>query len=116
MGFFEILLIAVVALLVVGPQRMPEAVRSVALTVGRIKRTLGAARREIEKQIGADDIRRQLHNEEIIETLERGNPEAWKTDLGEHFDDGNTILPEDNNKTVNTTTSNTKTVSTDQHV
>jgi sec-independent protein translocase protein TatB len=66
MGLFEILIIAVVTLLAVGPERMPEAVRSVALTIGRIKRTLQSARSELGEHIGADDIRRQLHNEEIM--------------------------------------------------
>lgn len=66
MGLFEILIVAVVTLLAVGPERMPEAVRSFALTIGRIKRTLQSARSEIEEHIGADEIRRQLHNEEIM--------------------------------------------------
>lgn len=69
MGFFEIMLIAIVALLVVGPEKLPETVRSVALWVGRIKRTLRDTRSEIERQIGADDIRRQLHNEEVMRNL-----------------------------------------------
>ena len=69
MGFFEIMLIAIVALLVVGPEKLPETVRSVALWVGRIKRSLRDTRSEIERQIGADDIRRQLHNEEVMRNL-----------------------------------------------
>ena len=71
MGFFEILLVAIVALFVVGPERMPEAVRSVALTIGRIKRSFNSARSELEKQIGTDDIRRQLHNESVLESIEK---------------------------------------------
>lgn len=71
MGFFEILLIGVVTLLVVGPERMPEAVRSTALTIGRIKRAFHQAREEVEKQVGADEIRMQLHNEEVMENLEK---------------------------------------------
>ena len=66
MGFFEILIVAVVTLLVVGPERMPEAVRAVALTIGRIKRAFHSAKSEIEEHIGADEIRRQLYNEEIM--------------------------------------------------
>jgi len=69
MGLFEILLIAVVTLLVVGPERMPETVRSVALTIGRLKRMLSSAREEIEKQVGADDIRQQLHNEAVMDAI-----------------------------------------------
>ena len=71
MGLFEILLIAVVTLLVVGPERMPEAVRSTALTIGRIKRMFNNAKAEVEKQVGADEIRMQLHNEEVMASLER---------------------------------------------
>lgn len=69
MGLFEILLIVIVTLLVVGPERMPEAVRSVALTIGRIKRMFNNARNEIEKQVGVDEIRQQLHNEVVMENL-----------------------------------------------
>jgi sec-independent protein translocase protein TatB len=71
MGLFEIILIAVVTLLVVGPERMPETVRSVALTIGRLKRMLSSAREEIEKQVGADDIRQQLHNEAVMDAIAR---------------------------------------------
>jgi len=71
MGFFEILLIAIIALLVVGPERMPEAVHNVALTIGRIKRNLASAREEFERQIGAEDIRRQLHNEAVLESIHK---------------------------------------------
>ncbi|MDO3387869.1 Sec-independent protein translocase protein TatB [Gilvimarinus sp. SDUM040013] len=70
MGFFELLLIAIVSLVVIGPERLPETVRAVSLWVGRLKRSLRETRSEIEKQIGADDIRRQLHNEEIMRNLE----------------------------------------------
>ena len=73
MGFFEILLIVVVTLLVVGPERMPEAVRSVALAIGRVKRLFNNARADLEKQIGADDIRLQLHNEAVMDSLEKLN-------------------------------------------
>ena len=70
MGFFELLLIAIVSLLVIGPERLPETVRSVGLWIGRLKRSLSETRTEIERQIGADDIRRQLHNEQIMRNLE----------------------------------------------
>ncbi|MDO3380867.1 Sec-independent protein translocase protein TatB [Gilvimarinus algae] len=69
-GFFELLLIAIVSLVIIGPERLPETVRAVSLWIGRLKRSLRETRSEIEKQIGADDIRRQLHNEEIMRNLE----------------------------------------------
>lgn len=69
-GFSEIVLCLLVALVVIGPEQLPHAVRSVALWVGRLKRSLRDTREEIERQIGADDIRRQLHNEDIMRSLE----------------------------------------------
>ncbi|MGH1471827.1 MAG: Sec-independent protein translocase protein TatB [Cellvibrionaceae bacterium] len=70
-GFTEILLIAGVALFVVGPERLPDAVKTISLWIGRFKRGLRETRREIEQQIGADEIRRELHNEEIMQNLEK---------------------------------------------
>ncbi|HWV14560.1 MAG TPA: Sec-independent protein translocase protein TatB [Cellvibrio sp.] len=70
-GFSELLVCAVVALVVIGPERMPEAVRSIGLWIGRFKRSMRETRQEIERQIGVEDIRRQLHNEEIMRSLEQ---------------------------------------------
>jgi len=69
-GFTELLLIGVVALIVLGPDRLPGAVRTAGLWIGRIKRSFSAIKAEVEREIGADEIRRQLHNEQILE-LER---------------------------------------------
>lgn len=69
-GFSEIVVCAIVALLVIGPERMPETVRTIGLWIGRFKRSLHETRTEIERQIGVDDIRRQLHNEDIMRSIE----------------------------------------------
>lgn len=68
-GFLELLIIAVVGLLVIGPDQLPGTLRSIGLWVGRFKRGLQQTRSEFEQQIGADDIRRQLHNEEVMQRL-----------------------------------------------
>jgi len=70
-SFFELLVCALVALVIIGPERLPETVRTISLWIGRLKRSLRETRGELEKQLGADDIRRQLHNEEIMESLEK---------------------------------------------
>lgn len=65
-GFSELLLVALVALLVLGPERLPGAARTAGLWIGRIRRSFAAIRSEVEREIGADEIRRQLHNENIL--------------------------------------------------
>ncbi len=65
-GFIELMLVALVGLLVIGPERLPETIRTIMLWVGRIRRTFTNIKTEIEQEIGADEIRRQLHNESIL--------------------------------------------------
>lgn len=74
-GFGELLLLAVIGLLVLGPERLPVAIRTLGLWVGRFRRSYRQVRTEIEREIGADDIRRQLHNEEIMQSLNASKAE-----------------------------------------
>lgn len=68
-GIQEILLLSVLALLVLGPERLPETVRSIAIWVARIRRNGRKIWSSIESEINADDIRQRIHNEEILEEL-----------------------------------------------
>lgn len=68
-GFGEVVLLFIVALLVLGPEKMPAAIRTAGLWIGRLKRSYNNIRVDIEREIGADDIRRQLHNEEVMRSL-----------------------------------------------
>ncbi|TPG94306.1 Sec-independent protein translocase subunit TatB [Pseudomonas caspiana] len=65
-SFSELLLVGLVTLLVLGPERLPGAARTAGLWVGRLKRSFNAIKQEVEREIGADEIRRQLHNEHIL--------------------------------------------------
>jgi sec-independent protein translocase protein TatB len=75
-SFAELLLIAVITMIVIGPQRLPETFRFLGLWAGRLKRSLARARRELEREVGMDDIRRQLHNEEVLRNLEEYEKET----------------------------------------
>lgn len=66
-SFGELLLIGLVALLVLGPERLPGAARTAGLWIGRLKRSFNAIKQEVERELGADEIRRQLHNEHILQ-------------------------------------------------
>jgi sec-independent protein translocase protein TatB len=70
-GFSELALVCVIALLVLGPERMPQALRTLGLWFGRMRRTFLAMKTEIEHEIGMDEIRRQLHNEAVLEEIKR---------------------------------------------
>lgn len=70
-GFPELLLVSVVALLVLGPERLPEALRTLGLWLGRMRRSFARVKSEIEREIGMDEVRRQLHNEAIMEQMKK---------------------------------------------
>ena len=68
-GFLELLVIALITLVVMGPERLPETIRTLSLWLGRLKQLWAKARSEIETEVGMDDIRHQLHNEEVLREL-----------------------------------------------
>jgi sec-independent protein translocase protein TatB len=78
-GFPELVLIAIVGLLVIGPERLPEALRTLGLWLGRMRRSFTTVKAEIEKEIGMDEVRRQLHNEAIMDEMKRIESEVSKT-------------------------------------
>ncbi|CAM3640605.1 twin-arginine translocase subunit TatB [Halomonas sp. FME1] len=63
-GFLELMLIGVVALLVLGPERLPRAARTTGLWIGRIKRTVSGMQREISAQLEAEELRQKLNDQQ----------------------------------------------------
>ena len=78
-GFAELLLIGVVGLLVVGPEQLPGAVRTVMAWVNRFRRSFDQIRAE---------VRRELHNDEIMQKLKAESQELERQvrDSTESFD------------------------------
>jgi len=68
-GFGELILIGIVSLLVFGPDKLPVVARTVGLWWGRLKYTVQSAKNDFDREIGADEIRRQLHNEQVMKEL-----------------------------------------------
>lgn len=68
-GPAELILISVVALLVIGPEKLPSAIRTGSLWVGRFRSSFYKIKAEVEKELNADEIKRQLHNESILEEV-----------------------------------------------
>ena len=68
-GFTELILISILALLILGPERLPIAIKTAALWIGRFKQSWSSIKTELEKELGTDEIRQQLHNEKILKDL-----------------------------------------------
>lgn len=63
-GFSELLLIAVVALVVLGPERLPKAARFAGLWVRRARQQWESVKQELENELEADELKRNLRNVE----------------------------------------------------
>lgn len=59
-GFWELIIIAIVALLVVGPDRLPGLVRETAKWATKIRRFVINTKREIEREINLEDVQKDL--------------------------------------------------------
>ena len=64
-GFWELCLIAVVALLILGPERLPIAARTAGLWIGKARRMIGSVKSEIDRELQLDEVRRRLQDEEV---------------------------------------------------
>lgn len=68
-GFWEILLIAVVALLVVGPERLPKLIRVVGLWLGRAQASVQSIRNEINRELRAQELQDALRKPDNMPDL-----------------------------------------------
>jgi sec-independent protein translocase protein TatB len=69
-GFAELIVIGVVALLVIGPERLPETIRTASLWLNRIRRGFNEIKQEVQQE---------LHNDSVMQEL-RKTGEQLKTD------------------------------------
>ena len=61
-GFSELLLIAIVALVVLGPERLPKAARFAGLWVRRARSQWDSVKQELERELEAEELKRNLHS------------------------------------------------------
>ncbi|MCO6412849.1 MAG: twin-arginine translocase subunit TatB [Thiogranum sp.] len=59
-GFWELAIIAVVALLVVGPEKLPGLARTAGHWLGRARRFVATVKQDIDREIAADELRKVL--------------------------------------------------------
>ena len=74
-GFFEICLIAIIALLVIGPEKLPRVARTTGLWVGKMRGMVKTVQYEIDEQIRIEELKKSLEraaqpiNDEITKTI-----------------------------------------------
>lgn len=64
-GFLEIAVILILALLVLGPERLPKAARSVGYWFGKARRYVEGMKAQVEAEFDGTEFKRLLHNQEV---------------------------------------------------
>lgn len=77
-GFWELTVIGVIALLVVGPERLPAMARTLGLWVGRIRRYVSHVRDDIEREIQAEELRELMKDSHDLSAIGESLTEAGK--------------------------------------
>lgn len=83
--FFEFMVIAVVALIVLGPERLPKVARTVGLLLGRFQRYVNDVKADINREIHLEELKRL--QSEVTETAQR-----IESDVRKEFDSAKTTV------------------------
>lgn len=67
-GFAELLVVFVVGLLILGPERLPTAAKTTGLWIRKIRRSIQSVQREINAQLDQEELQRSIQetNERIM--------------------------------------------------
>lgn len=86
-GFGEVVLIGVVALVVIGPERLPKVARTAGLWVGRMRGFVASVKADVDRELRADELKRVMEEQarstgihEIIEETQESLDELNKPD------------------------------------
>jgi len=77
-GFWELAIIAVVALLVIGPDKLPGVARKTGLYVGRFRRFVGQVKSDIDRELRQEELKKALERDAGLDELKQIlNPERY---------------------------------------
>src|ERR1035437_4909136 len=84
-GFSEIVVIMVVALIVIGPERLPKVARTLGLLWGRAQRYVNGVRADIERDMQLEELRQlKLKMEQEVMSAEQAAKQTVQT-LDQHL-------------------------------
>jgi len=76
LGFWELMLIAMITLLVVGPDRLPGLARTAGLWMGKLRRFVQSVKQDINQELAAEELQRTLNKQANVPELEEITEEA----------------------------------------
>lgn len=59
-GFAELMVVGVLGLIILGPERLPKAARTLGLLLGKVRRTMSGIQQEIEREVRTQELQEKL--------------------------------------------------------
>ncbi len=78
-GFWELAIIAVVALIVIGPDKLPGVARTAGKWVGRTRRFVNQVKTDIDREIQQDELRKMIEKEAGLDEIKQSLNEGLET-------------------------------------
>jgi len=79
-GFSELMMVGLVALLVIGPERLPKAARLAGFWLGKARSTAHTLKAEVSQALYAEELRQQLAIDELKLGLDDGRAALLEID------------------------------------
>ncbi len=86
-GFWELVIIALVALVIIGPEKLPRFARDAGRFVRKIRIFIQGAKRELEKELELDQINDLNENINKVDSLLKQAPDRIVQDQMKNIDE-----------------------------
>jgi len=91
-GFLELLVVGIIALMVVGPERLPEVAAKAGKFIGKMKAFVATTREDIEKEIRSDELQSMLNQQKDEISELRDMMQNTKSEVSEEFTEASDLL------------------------
>ena len=87
-GFWEISLILVVMLIVIGPERLPEVARKAGLWINQARRMVSQVKSEVNRELQLEELKRSINQNASLDELKQlaRNVNSLETDMRQDLD------------------------------
>ena len=92
-GFSEIFMILVIALIVIGPERLPGVANKIGRYIGKAKRTFENVKREVQSELETEELNKRLAENNILKDTKKDLKDI-SDELKDIAKKGNETIPE----------------------